>query len=178
MVSLANGFPPIEAASATVLILGSMPGEASLAAGEYYAHPRNQFWPIMGELVGARPGLSYENRLCILKSAGIALWDVLRSCSREGSLDSRIATASIVPNDFDAFFRHHPEISLIFFNGSKAEQCFWRYVRPSLKSEPWQYRRLPSTSPANAGTSYEKKLDAWRAVMERDKNRRRETSTG
>ena len=165
-MSRANGFAPIEDTAAIVLILGSMPGKASLAAGEYYAHPRNLFWPIMGELVGAHSCLPYEGRLRILKSSGIALWDVLESCIRNGSLDSHIEEASVIPNDFESFFLRHPNIAYLFFNGVKPEQCFLRHVQPSLKSQPLQYRRLPSTSPANAGTSYEKKLEAWRAVIQ------------
>jgi TDG/mug DNA glycosylase family protein len=164
MSSLAHCFEPVEDAAATALILGSMPGKASLVAGEYYAHPRNHFWPIMGEIVGAHPGLPYADRLRLLKSSGIALWDVLRSCIREGSLDSDIVNLSAVPNDFDSFFLRHPKITQVFFNGAKAEECFRRHVQPSLASHPFQYRRLPSTSPANAGTPYRKKLDAWKAV--------------
>lgn len=164
-MSRANGFAPIEESSAIVLILGSMPGKASLAAGEYYAHPRNHFWPIMGELLGARPEIPYQSRLHILRSSGIVLWDVLKSCIRSSSLDSEIEEASIVPNDFDTFFLRHPHIAHLFFNGAKAEQCFRRHVQPSLKSQSLQYRRLPSTSPANAGISYEEKLNAWRAVI-------------
>lgn len=167
-MSRAKSFAPIEDTAATVLILGSMPGKASLAASEYYAHPRNLFWPIMGELIGAHPCLSYEGRLRILKSSGIALWDVMESCIRNGSLDSDIEEASVIPNDFDSFFLRHPNIASVFFNGVKAEQSFRRHVQPSLESQPLQYRRLPSTSPANAGTPYEKKLEAWRAVIQRD----------
>ena len=166
-MSHAHGFAPIEDTAAIVLILGSMPGKASLAAGEYYAHPRNLFWPIMGELVGAHPGLPYEGRLRILKSSGIALWDVLESCIRNSSLDSHIEEASVIPNDFESFFLRHPNIAYVFFNGAKAEQCFLRHVQPSLTSHSLQYQRLPSTSPANAGTPYGKKLDAWQAVMQR-----------
>lgn len=157
-----------------MLILGSMPGKASLAAGEYYAHPRNHFWPIMGELVGARPSLTYEERLRVLKSSGIALWDVLKSCIRNGSLDAHIEDASVIPNDFDAFFLRHPNIAHLFFNGAKAEQCFRRHVQPLLQPLPLQCRRLPSTSPANAGAPYEKKLEAWRAVMQPGKDGRTE----
>jgi double-stranded uracil-DNA glycosylase len=166
-MSRAHCFAPIEDTAAIVLILGSMPGEASLAAGEYYAHPQNVFWPIMGELVGAHPGLPYEGRLRILRSFRIALWDVLESCIRKSSLDSHIEDASVIPNDFEPFFLRHPNIAHVFFNGAKAEQCFLRYVQPALKSYSLQYQRLPSTSPANAGTPYAKKLDAWQAVMQR-----------
>jgi len=166
-MSHAHCFAPIEDTAAIVLILGSMPGKASLAAGEYYAHPRNLFWPIMGELVGAHTGLPYEGRLRMLKSSGIALWDVLESCIRNSSLDSHIEEASIIPNDFESFFLRHPNIAYVFFNGAKAEQCFLRHVQPTLTSHSLQYQRLPSTSPANAGTPYGKKLDAWQAMMQR-----------
>lgn len=158
-------FAPIEDADAIVLVLGSMPGKASLAAGQYYAYQRNIFWTIMGDLIGAHSGLPYEERLKILRSSGIALWDVLQSCVRKTSLDSHIEITSEVPNDFKAFFLQHPAITRMFFNGAKAEQCFLRHVRPSLKSAPLQYQRLPSTSPANAGSSYRQKLHAWQSVI-------------
>ena len=166
-MSRAHSFAPLENTDAVILILGSMPGKASLAAGQYYAHPRNSFWPIMGELFGARPGLPYAERLQVLKSSGIALWDVIASCTRQNSLDSRIEPASVVPNDFESFFRSHPAIRQVFFNGAKAEQCFRRHVRPSLKQQALHCRRLPSTSPAHAGMSYPEKLNAWRIVRQR-----------
>ena len=166
-MSRARSFAPVENSDAVVLILGSMPGKASLAAGQYYAHPRNSFWPIMGELVGAHPGLPYAERLQVLKSSGIALWDVIASCTRQSSLDSRIEPASVVPNDFESFFRSHPAIRQVFFNGAKAEQCFRRHVRPLLKQQALHCRRLPSTSPAHAGMSYPEKLNAWRIVRQR-----------
>jgi TDG/mug DNA glycosylase family protein len=97
-------FEPVGDTASTVLILGSMPGKVSLAADQYYAHPRNVFWTIMGELVGARPDLPYKERLDILRCCGIALWDVLGSCVRAGSLDSSIKTASAAPNDLNFFF--------------------------------------------------------------------------
>ena len=159
-----QSFAPIENADATILILGSMPGEASLRAGQYYAHPRNLFWRIMGELVGAAPELPYQQRIQALKAAHIALWDVLRSCRRKGSLDSNIDDSSLVPNDFAMFFRQHPEITHVFFNGSKAEQCYRKHVPPIAATGHLEYLRLPSTSPANAATSGERKLEAWRAV--------------
>jgi hypoxanthine-DNA glycosylase len=161
-------FEPVEDTASTVLILGSMPGKISLETGRYYAHPRNVFWTIMGELVGAHPGLPYMDRLNILRCSGIALWDVLGSCVRAGSLDSRIETDSAAPNDFKSFFLMHPQITRVFFNGAKAEQCFMRYVQPALESASLQYQRLPSTSPANAGISYVQKLLAWQSVIQSD----------
>jgi TDG/mug DNA glycosylase family protein len=157
-------FAPIGDTDAIVLVLGSMPGKASLAAGEYYAHQRNLFWTIMGELIGAHPGLPYQERLLILRSSGIALWDVLESCIRKTSMDSHIEADSAVTNDFKTFFLQHPGITHVFFNGAKAEQYFLKHVQPSLNSAPPQYQRLPSTSPANAGISYRQKLLAWQAV--------------
>ena len=159
-----QSFAPIETADARILILGSMPGEASLRAGQYYAHPRNLFWRIMGELLGTDPGSPYEQRIQALKSARIALWDVLRSCRRKGSLDSNIDHESLVPNDFAAFFLNHPQITRVFFNGAKAEQCYRKHMQPVTGIESIEYLRLPSTSPANASLSYERKLDAWRAI--------------
>ena len=107
-------FAPIEDADAVVLVLGSMPGKASLAAGQYYAHQRNIFWTIMGDLVGAHPGLPYEERLKILRSSGIALWDVLQSCVRKTSLDSHIEITSEAPERFQSFLpatsRHHARV--------------------------------------------------------------------
>ena len=158
-------FAPVIDPDASVLILGRMPGKVSLAAKQYYAHPRNFFWTIMGELVGAYPELPYEDRLKILRSCGIALWDVLGSCVRKSSLDAHIEMDSAVPGDFKSFFRQHPKITQVFFNGAKAEQCFVKYVLPALKSTSLKYQRLPSTSPANAGISYEQKLLAWKSVM-------------
>jgi TDG/mug DNA glycosylase family protein len=160
-----HSFAPVEDADASVLILGSMPGKASLAAGQYYAHHRNMFWTIMGELVGAHPGLPYQERLKILRSSGIALWDVLESCLRKTSMDAHIKATSEVPNDFNAFLLQHPGVTHVFFNGAKAEQSFMKHVLPSLKSAPLQFQRLPSTSPANAGMNYRQKLLAWRSVL-------------
>jgi TDG/mug DNA glycosylase family protein len=156
-----RSFPPIENRHARVLILGSMPGKASLRAGQYYAHPRNAFWPIMGELVGAAPSLPYEARIEKLKSAGIALWDVLAACVRDGSLDADIIESSIVANDFNTFLLTHADIRQVFFNGAMAEKCFLKHVRPVLAPTPLVFQRLPSTSPAHASKSYRQKLEAW-----------------
>ena len=160
----ARSFPPLAAPGARLLILGSMPGLASLAAGQYYAHPRNAFWPIMGELLGFSPGLDYPARVAALHQAGVAVWDVLYSCRRQGSLDSAIEDDSLVANDLTGFLAGHPTIRHIFFNGAKAESCFRRHVTLTLPERRIAFTRLPSTSPAHAGLSFERKLDAWRAV--------------
>lgn len=158
-----NSFPPIASPDAGILILGSMPGEMSLAAQQYYAHPRNAFWPIMGELFGAYPHLPYEDRLEILKTAKVAIWDVLEGCYRDGSLDSAITDE--VPNDFVSFFAAHPEIRAVLFNGAKAEDSFRRHFKNKTSAFPPLYR-VPSTSPAHAGKNLERKLADWKAVIE------------
>lgn len=161
-------FGPVSEDSATLLILGSMPGVRSLAAGEYYAHPQNSFWRIMAQLTGLDPADVYANRLRSMKEARIALWDVLYSCQRTGSLDSEIQPESIVPNDFPAFFRQHPQIKRVCFNGGFAEQIYSRKVLPLLPPSGIEYLRLPSTSPAYT-LSFEKKLSAWKAGTGRRK---------
>ncbi len=148
---------------ARVLILGSMPGKKSLLQNQYYAHPLNTFWKIMGELLGANPNLPYQERLRILQSSGIALWDVLASCERESSLDAHIRKESA--NDFASFFAQHQQVTQVFFNGSKAEQCFKKFVKDIQALPPLTFHRLPSTSPAHAGMRYEEKLQAWRVII-------------
>jgi TDG/mug DNA glycosylase family protein len=158
-----RGFSPVAASDARVLILGTMPGVASLKAGQYYAHPRNAFWKIMGELVGAGPDKSYEQRLRILKANGIALWDVLEACVRPGSLDAKIEEER--HNDFARFFAEHPEISHVGLNGGTAARLFKKYPArdclPDLTVVP-----LPSTSPAYAAMDFETKCAAWRSFLE------------
>jgi len=128
-------FPPVADSKARVLILGSMPGEASLAARQYYAFPRNHFWSIMGELVGASPALPYAQRLAALCRAGIALWDVLERCEREGSLDTAINEETLIANDFASFLRRHKRIEHIFFNGKSVARLF--RVHKSWKRGNW-----------------------------------------
>lgn len=147
-----------------MLVLGSMPGAASLAAAEYYAHPRNAFWPIMGALFGAGPTLPYPERLRRLNAAGVALWDVIGTCSREGSLDSAIDPDSIEANDFASLFRDCPHIRHVFFNGAAAETAFRRHVCGRSALPALHFTRLPSTSPAHAARDFDAKLAAWQAV--------------
>ncbi|HEX6995890.1 MAG TPA: DNA-deoxyinosine glycosylase [Gammaproteobacteria bacterium] len=164
---LACGFPPVSSPDARVLVLGSLPGEKSIEMQQYYAQARNAFWPIMGELCGASPSLPYPRRLERLRAAGIALWDVLAAGERRGSLDSAIVPSSMVINDFAAFFAAHPAIRFVSFNGSMAAQLFMKRVLPTLPPEyaALETMRLPSTSPANASYSFERKLAAWTAAL-------------
>jgi hypoxanthine-DNA glycosylase len=141
-----------------------MPGQASLAARAYYAHPRNAFWPIMGALFGFAPESPYNERADALRAAGVALWDVLDTCIRPGSLDSAIRLETAGINDFPHFLASHPGIRHLFFNGATAESIFRRRVLPELAGMPLHLTRLPSTSPANAGLSFAEKLAAWRSV--------------
>ena len=158
-----SGFPPV-VSSGRVMILGSFPGLASLQARGYYAHPRNLFWRIMEELFGAGPESSYEKRQEILKQRGISLWDVLLSGERQGSLDNAIRGGTL--NNFSMFFAQNPAIDYLFFNGKTAHTLFIRYVLPNIRDKKLHLHVLPSTSPANAGISFSRKLEAWRVVSE------------
>ena len=161
-------FAPLAHPNARVLILGSMPGVASLNAQQYYAHPRNHFWPIMASLAGVDPASPYAQRVQALTESGIAVWDVLQSCVRPGSLDSAIQPGTRVANDFAAFFNAHPAIRVVGFNGTEAEKSFKAYVLPGLQTAAaLRYVRLPSTSPAHA-IGFENKLTAWRSALHRE----------
>ena len=145
-----------------------MPGVASLQAQQYYAHPRNHFWPIMASLVGVDVALPYGQRVQALTASGIAVWDVLQSCVRPGSLDSAIQPGTRVANDFVAFFNAHLAIRVVGFNGAEAEKSFKAYVLPGLQTAAAiRYVRLPSTSPAHA-IGFESKLAAWRSALRRE----------
>jgi hypoxanthine-DNA glycosylase len=163
---VSNGFPPIADAHARVLILGSLPGQVSLRQQQYYAQPRNAFWPLMGHLFGAGPELPYDERARRLILSGVALWDVCAAAHRPGSLDASIRADSVVPNDFAAFIAAHPHIRLIAFNGSKAAELYRRIVLPGLPAALQAIRceTLPSTSPAHASMTPEDKLARWSII--------------
>lgn len=161
--AMATGFAAIENSNAEILILGSMPSVESLKQQQYYAHPRNAFWPIMANLFQFDLDLPYQQRCIKLTEHHIAVWDVLQSCQRQGSLDSNIEESSIIANDFSTFLQQHPDIQQICFNGTKAEQVFNRHVLPMLSEQQRGIARskLPSTSPAHAAMTFEQKLGLW-----------------
>lgn len=154
-------FAPISEKNATILILGTMPGEQSLALQQYYGHARNNFWKIIFTLFNQEISTDYQERIKLLKQNKIALWDVLEACERKGSLDSAIKME--VANDFKSFLKQHPDIKYIFFNGQKASLFFKKYV---AVSDSYSFVTLPSTSPANAGKSFENKLNEWRIIKQ------------
>ncbi len=161
--NMKEGFPPIANEQATILILGAMPGEESLRKKEYYANSRNTFWEIISKLFGFEYDASYEERTKMLAKNRIAIWDVMQTCERQGSLDSAIVNRTIVENDFVSFYRNHSNIKHVFFNGVKAEKEYLKRVLPGLPDEAKdiKYSRLPSTSPAMAKLSFDDKLLEW-----------------
>lgn len=155
-------FPPLIDNNAKILIIGTMPSVKSLAAEEYYAHPRNAFWKIIATLFNNSADFSdfSEKKACIL-AHHLALWDNLRFCEREGSLDSNIK--NMIPNDFESLLKKYPHICRLIFNGQKSFQIFKRFHSELL--EKYQYFVLPSTSPAHASLSFDKKLSLWHKAL-------------
>jgi hypoxanthine-DNA glycosylase len=162
-----HGFPPISRPDARILILGSMPSTESLAQGQYYAHPRNAFWPIISDLLGFDEP-QYAQRIERVRARGVAVWDVLQACHRQGSLDSHIDNQTLVPNDFGSFFRRHPAIRRVYFNGAKAESVYLSKVLPGLTgtAAALPRLRLPSTSPAHAALNFGQKTAAWQVILD------------
>ena len=157
-----KGFPPVIDRRVTRLILGSFPSAASLAAGQYYAHPRNQFWRLLGDLFGEPlHGQPYESRLARLLAHRVGLWDVLAACDREGSLDAAITNSRV--NSFARLRRLAPNLADIAFNGGTAGR-----FAPVFANAGYGATVLPSSSPAHAGRSYEQKLAIWRSWWQRE----------
>jgi hypoxanthine-DNA glycosylase len=153
------GLPAVGSRATRLLVLGSFPGAASLAAQQYYAHPRNHFWPILSALWGRDLGtLPYRQRLAELRTRGLGLWDVYAACVREGSLDSAIEQAE--PNDLAALRRRWPALRGVAHNGGESARAMRITAALGLA-----VHRLPSTSPANASWSFERKLAAWHEVF-------------
>jgi len=161
--TLLTGLPPSVGEDCRVLVLGSMPGDASLQAARYYAHPRNRFWPVMASLCGFSSDLPYEARLHMLHRAGVGLWDVIGQCERRGSLDARIVRGSEVANPVVDLLAAHRSIVAIALNGRRAADAFHRHVAPQLTRVPTLIE-LPSTSPANAALRHDDVRDAWAAI--------------
>jgi TDG/mug DNA glycosylase family protein len=163
--ALLRGFPPVHAADARWLVLGSFPGVASLQQLRYYGHPRNAFWPIIAELTGVAADAPYPRRIDALLRQRIALWDVLAGCERSGSLDAQIRNA--LPNDLTALFSASPQIERILLNGGTAARLFRQHQLPSLQGAGFagSLHPLPSTSPANAGVPYAAKREAWLGAL-------------
>ena len=155
-----QGFCPVVAADTRLLVLGSFPGIKSLQLQQYYAHPQNQFWRILGILWNLPlPELDYAERCRQALAHGLGIWDVYASCERAGSLDSAIRHATV--NDFVGLAQRSPQLQAIAHNGGES----WRHQRHTRTLGLPVYR-LPSTSPANASWSFERKLQAWREVLE------------
>ncbi|MVW72050.1 DNA-deoxyinosine glycosylase [Bordetella sp. 15P40C-2] len=160
------GFAPLVSPCARVLVLGTMPGVKSLREQQYYAHPRNAFWPIAAQVLEFDAHADYAARCMALTNAGIALWDVLQACERQGSLDANIQAETAVPNDFQAFLHAYPDIERVCFNGGKAAALYRRHVLPTLAvTRELQYFDLPSTSPAHAAMSQQEKLARWQRAL-------------
>lgn len=163
--SESTGFNPVIGSNARVLILGSLPSQQSLAQNEYYANPRNAFWRIICEIASIESSETYEARCSQLIQKGIGLWDVLMSSVRPGSLDSAIDLASARENDFAGLLARHKELKCIGFNGMKSRQLFDRLVLKSFSlPNGVELVNLPSSSPAHAAMSFERKLELWSVI--------------
>lgn len=165
-----ESFPPLVGTQPRLLILGSMPGVASLRAAQYYAHPQNLFWRLLGEFIGFDPQSPYAERALRITQAGIAVWDVLAHCQREGSLDAAIQAKTARANDFADFFSTHPSIAHVCFNGAAAAQLYRRHVLAQLHNHPsaltLRYHPLPSSSPANASIPLAQKQAVWHQALQ------------
>ncbi len=160
MTERLQGLAPVVARHCRLLILGSFPGVASLQAQQYYGHPRNHFWPLLGAIWGVDlVALSYRQRLAELRRRGLGLWDVYASCRREGSLDQAIAEATF--NDLASLRRRAPGLRMVAHNGGESARAMRQVAALGV-----EVRRLPSSSPANASWSFERKLAAWGAAFE------------
>ncbi|AWE08988.1 DNA-deoxyinosine glycosylase [Lysinibacillus sp. 2017] len=160
MQPIQNVLPPIVDEKTQVLVIGSMPGKQSLDKQQYYGNPRNHFWPIVGQLFETEIPKHYEDRIELLRSKGIGLWDSIESCERQGSLDATIKNE--IPNDFEALFKHFPQIQLVLFNGGKSFDVFKKKVGLSLL-EGRYFEKMPSTSPIPGKNikSFDEKVEAW-----------------
>jgi hypoxanthine-DNA glycosylase len=156
-----TSFPPISANSTEILILGSLPGEKSLAMHEYYAHPQNKFWRIIAAITDSQTPVNYGDKLSLLIKNRIGVWDVVREAKRIGSLDTNIVDE--LPNDIDTFISRHKNLKVISFNGTKSMKLFDKYFK---RREHFKYIHLPSSSPANARIKFDEICERWRELLE------------
>ncbi len=166
-MALVHSFEPIVGRDPRIVILGSMPGVVSLQAAQYYANPRNAFWAIIAQLFGIDNDCSYESRVQQVSRLPLILWDTLKACHRQGSLDSKILRQQIEANDIGWLLDQYSGLRTIVFNGAASEKYFNQLVKPDLPA--WRelaLLKMPSTSPANAGMKYEQKLQAWRRLLD------------
>ncbi len=164
MAAYARGFDGLVGPAPRVLILGSLPGQASIDAARYYAHPRNAFWPIVLGALGHDETLPYSDRIDLIKASGIALWDVLAAAERPGSLDANIVASSEQANDIAGLLAHEPRIQTVLLNGGKAARAFRRHVSLDHLG-PIDCQQLPSTSPAYAAMSLADKRWHWHEAL-------------
>ncbi len=162
-----RAFGPISGIRPQVLVLGSMPGPASLAARQYYAHPSNCFWRVLAAVTGIPADAPYALRCDGLKRVGLALWDVIAECRRTGSADQNIERDDLKLHDVAGWLRRHPTVHTVVFNGGYAEQLFRRRILPRLGQRAAALRllRLPSTSPAHARRSERTKTNIWHQAL-------------
>ena len=165
MQPIQNSLSPIVDERTTVLVIGSMPGKQSLEKQQYYGNPRNHFWPIIGQLFDMEIPENYEQKLELLRSKRIGLWDSIQSCERQGSLDATIKNE--IPNDFHTFFQQYPQIQLVLFNGGKSFDVFKKYVGLTLL-EGRDFQKMPSTSPIPGKNikSFDEKVEAWGIIKQ------------
>jgi len=166
-VARVHSFAPVLGKRPRILILGSMPGIASLEAVEYYAHPRNAFWPIMAELFSIDATRDYDERIAQIQQAPVILWDTLKRCERPGSLDARIKRDSVEANDIPGLLDKHPGVRVVACNGATSANYFRKLVLPNLSPGiEIELLSMPSTSPANAGMTFAQKLAAWQRLLD------------
>jgi len=166
-MTLVHSFEPIIGRDPRIVILGSMPGVVSLQAVQYYANPHNAFWAIIAELFGIDTECNYESRIRQISRSPLILWDTLKACHREGSLDSKILKQQIEANNVAGLVEQHSSLRVIAFNGAASAKYFDQLEKHRL---PANHRltliKLPSTSPANATMNFEQKLAAWRKLLD------------
>ncbi len=166
-MALVHSFEPIVGRDPRIVILGSMPGVVSLQAVQYYANPRNAFWAIIAELFDIDIDCSYQSRVAQVAQLPLIMWDTLKACHREGSLDSKILRQKIETNDIAGLLRQHTGLRAIAFNGAASEKYFMQLEKPRLaENHQLELIKLPSTSPANAAMNFQQKLAAWRQLLD------------